>query len=100
YQVKEMSYNLTDTLTGKSQPVKGLSGVAAVRKAGDLVPKDPFCAANSSPELVTAQKCTGNLSPVGRGNRDGYSNVLENCTSQYDATCGRPLLNLSVPALN
>src|SRR5262249_13688485 len=41
YQVKEVSYKLTDTLTGKSQTVKGLNGVAAVRKAGDPVPKDP-----------------------------------------------------------
>jgi len=97
-----VSYNVTDTLTGSSPSVKGLSGVAAVRAPRQEVPKDAFCASHSTLDLVNRGKCTGNLSPVGRGVRDGYSNVEETCTypgQQLDAQCGRPLRDLAVPAL-
>jgi len=104
YLLKEVSYNVTDTLTGKSQPVKGLSGVAASQRFFNPTPNpptDPYCAGHSSQELVTVGKCTGNISPAARGDRDGYGNVVENCKREnpYDATCGRPLINLSGPAL-
>jgi len=100
YELREVSYDVTDTYTGLSQRVKGLSGVAAVRTGNELVPTNQFCEDNSTEELVTKGTCTGNLSPVGRGNRDAYNGVEDHCNSQDDATCGRPLLNLSVPALS
>ena len=104
YELSEVTYDVTDTLTSEKHSVTGLSGVAAVRVPGaGCVPEDTFCSApgNSTPDLVKNQKCTGNLAPVGRGVRDGYSNVVETCThaEQLDATCGRPLRDLAVPAL-
>jgi hypothetical protein len=102
YQLSEATYNVTDTLTSSQHEVKGLSGVAAVRAPGQEVPKDTFCASHSTLDLVNRGKCTGNLAPVGRGVRDGYSNVVETCTypdQQLDAKCGRPLRDLAVPAL-
>jgi len=98
YELREVTYQVTDSYTGLKQTVKGLSGVVAVRKPGDPTPNNAYCTEHSPADLVQKQKCTGNLSAVGAGNRDAYTSVVDNCTSQMDATCGKPLLNLSVPA--
>ena len=81
--------------------VRDSVSTGVVRVPAQPVPEDTFCSAHSTLDLVSRGKCTGNLAPVGRGVRDGYSNVVETCTSaqQLDATCGRPLRDLAVPAL-
>ena len=98
YQLSEVSYDVTDTYTDKRHTVQGLSGVAASRTGRETLPDDEYCKAHSTPDLVQKQKCTGNLSAVGTGNRDAYSSVVDACSDLKDARCGKPLMNLAVPA--
>ena len=72
--------------------------MAASRTGRETLPDDEYCKAHSTPDLVQKQKCTGNLSAVGTGNRDAYSSVVDACSDQKDARCGKPLMNLAVPA--
>lgn len=91
-------YLVTDSYTGKQWSVLGLGGVFAAR---DLTPapNDEYCVKNSTKELVDAGKCTANLSA--HGDRLAYVGVFvdsNRCHSGTDYTCGRPLMNLNVPA--
>lgn len=99
FQLSEVSYSVTDAYSGKPYTVLGLSGAAASRH-GDGVPDDIYCTqpGHATPDLVAKGKCNANLSPVGYGNRDAYNGVVDNCGSQTDAKCGKPLINLAVPA--
>jgi len=91
-------YIITDTYTGEQHSVLGLSGVFASR---DLTPSpnDVYCMANSTEAVKAAGKCTGNLSA--HGDRLNYVGVQINpatCPSGLDAACGKPLMNLNIPA--
>lgn len=98
YQITEVSYNVFDTLTGKLQPVKGLGGAPASR--GQPTQDDAYCTANARGAAADLSRdlCKGHVSPVGRGNRDGYSNVVENCPDPLTNACGRPQTDLVIPA--
>jgi hypothetical protein len=101
YDVDDTYLQQGNPFVVRTQPVRGLGGVSAVRKPGDPVPIDAFC---MKPENHTApeSKCTGNLAPVGRGNRDAYNSVEDHCPDtpegRLDPKCGRPLVKFSVPA--
>lgn len=85
------------------QSVRGLSGVAAPRRGQDPG-INAFCLAEREKDLAHAaprSKCTGNLSAIGYGNRNAYNGVAQDpaCVENLNnATCGRPLVNLAVPA--
>ncbi len=52
---------------------------------------------------LKATKCFGTLEPVGRGNRNAYTNVEDKCpdtdAGRLIGNCGRPLADLAVPPL-
>ena len=92
-------YLVTDSYTGQQHSVLGLSGVFASRGDGVPTPHDQYCLSNSTKAVVNAGKCTGNLSA--HGDRLNYVGVKQDpatCPSGLDATCGRPLMNLNIPA--
>ena len=92
-------YIVTDTYTGQQHSVLGLSGVFASRGDGKPTPNDAYCMQNSTPAVVAAGKCTGNLSAHGdRLNYVGVKIDPATCPSGLDATCGKPLMNLNIPA--
>jgi len=92
-------FMVTDTYTSRQHSVLGLRGVFAARGDGVPTPENDYCKRNSSPAVVAAGKCTGNLSAHGdRLNYVGVDLDLKTCPSGLDATCGRPLLNLNIPA--
>ena len=89
---------VTDSYTGKQHSVLGLSGVFASRDPTPS-PNDEFCMANSTPAVKAAGKCTGNLSAHGdRLNYVGVKIDPATCPSGMNATCGKPLMNLNIPA--
>jgi len=87
-------YLVHDTLTGKDHHVVGLAGVQPDRLP---LEDDPYCLINSTQDIRTGDSgaCKGKVVPVGRGSRDGYSNVVENC-ARTDNLCGRPQKDLVV----
>ncbi|HEY1328301.1 MAG TPA: hypothetical protein VGI14_15270 [Casimicrobiaceae bacterium] len=90
---------VTDTYTGQQHSVLGLGGVFASRGDGAPTPNDAYCMQNSTPAVVAAGKCTGNLSA--HGDRLNYVAVKidpATCPSGLDSTCGKPLMNLNIPA--
>jgi len=92
-------YLVTDSYTGRQQSVLGLGGVFASRGDGVPAPDNKYCLSNSSRAVVNAGKCTGNLSAHGdRLNYVGVKQDKSSCPSGLDATCGRPLMNLNIPA--
>jgi hypothetical protein len=104
-------YPVTDTyiragnrFVSRVQSVRGLSGVAAIRRPNQDPGFNAFCLAERDKDTAHAapkSKCTGNLSAVGFGNRNAYNGVVPDaaCIERLDdATCGRPLGALSVPA--
>lgn len=101
YQLSEVTYNVVDTYTNKTQTVKGLSGVAATRIGNEPGVNNLFCTSDnhSDADLIAKGKCTGNLSAVGFGNRNAFNSVPNNCINRDDAKCGRPMISLAVPAL-
>jgi hypothetical protein len=106
YKVSEAVYDRDDTyiaanngIVARRQTVRGLSGVSAVRTGTDPVPEDVFCMKDRT---APRSKCTGNLSAIGRGNRDAYNGIVDSCPNtaagRLNATCGRPLTKLNIPA--
>lgn len=97
YKLKEVIYQATDRYTGKQHTVRGLSGVYAVRAPTDAPPVDEYCKNNSNgmPEA----KCRANLTADG-GLLDfvGISNAACPDGDHLDATCGKPLIHLAIPA--
>ena len=92
-------YLVTDTYTGQQHSVLGLSDVFTYRGDGAPIPNDAYCMLHSSDAAKAAGKCTGNLSPHGdRLNYVGLDVNSATCASGLDATCGKPLMNLNVPA--
>jgi hypothetical protein len=93
-------YLVTDSYTDEQHSVLGLGGVFTYRGDGAPIPDDPYCMqqGNSSAAARAAGKCTGNLSP--HGDRLNYVGVVvpSTCKSGTDATCGKPLMNLNIPA--
>jgi len=79
YRVSEVTNSVTDTYTGLMQQVRALSIADA-----------SYCANNSTPALVTAGKCNGNLSFPTTGD-EAYV-ALSNAQ--------KPFVTLNVPALN
>jgi F5/8 type C domain len=110
YEVEDTYIKAGNGVVNRKQPVRGLSGVAAVRGGGREEPGliDEFCQRpeNHSSVFTPADLqglCTGNLSTVGRGNRDAFNGVTDdNCPNtplgRLNATCGRPLVKFNVPA--
>jgi len=111
YQVREVGRNpddpndqsapylITDTYTGKQESVLGLAGVWAARADGVPTPNDAYCMQHSTQAVKDAGKCTGNLSAHGdRLNYVGVNIDPVACPSGLDATCGKPLMNLNIPA--
>ena len=100
FLLKELTFDARDDYTAKTYSVQGLSGVYAVRFAGDEPPDDPYCKANSTDrDLADKGFCRANLS-AGTLNL-AYVGVSDaRCRGNgHDATCGRPLVNLNVPSL-
>ena len=99
YLVKEVTYPAVDRYTGKQHSVQGLSGVFAVRAPTDSPTIDAYCKANSNG--VPESKCTGNLTAdAGQLDFVGISNAACSSSQPLDATCGKPLIHLAIPALN
>ena len=108
FQLEEITQDVTDTYTGILQ--KDIRGVVGVDKwEGGMFaarganppqsPDDAYCLAHSTPALRAAGKCKANLSP--HGNNQAYVGVQE-CASGLASrhnVCGRPLMNLNIPAL-
>ncbi|MEO8305661.1 MAG: hypothetical protein ABI724_16235 [Betaproteobacteria bacterium] len=93
------AYVVTDAYTGRQHGVLGLSGVFAARGDEVPTPNNDYCLANSTSAVVAAGKCTGNLSAHGdRLNYVGVNLNLATCPSGLDPACGRPLMNLNIPA--
>jgi hypothetical protein len=86
---------VTDAYTGLQHSVLGLSGVFAAREDQQPTPNNQYCLDNSTQAMKDAGKCTGNLSS--HGDRLNYVSVAS-CPSGLDATCGKPLMNLNIPA--
>jgi hypothetical protein len=96
---RSQQYLVTDSYTGQQHSVLGLSGVFASRGDGVPTPDDAYCVVHSTKAVVDAGKCKGNLSA--HGDRLNYVAVKQDpstCPSGLDATCGRPLMNLNIPA--
>ena len=92
-------YLVTDTYTGQQHSVLGLSNVFTYRGDNAPIPNDAYCMLNSSEAAKAAGKCTGNLSPHGdRLNYVGLNVNPATCPSGLDPTCGKPLMNLNIPA--
>src|SRR5262245_33368261 len=92
-------YTITNAHTAVQHDVRGLSGVFATRGDRAPIPDDPYCARSSTADMVESGKCKASLSA--HGDRIAYVGVNEDprrCPSGADATCGRPLMNLNVPA--
>jgi hypothetical protein len=92
-------YTVTDTYTGLQHHVRGLGGVFATRGDGATIPDDLYCLRNSTRDMVETGKCKASLSA--HGDRIAFVGVNvdpRRCPSGIDATCGRPLMNLNVPA--
>jgi hypothetical protein len=92
-------YAVVDTYTGNSHSAQGLSRVYAVR-FGDVPTANACCMTNSTAPNYIGSACTANLTP-------GFQNLAYVGVSQapcigkpMDATCGRPLVNLNIPAIN
>ena len=92
---------------GKNKfPVQGLSGASSwgggtfIARPGDLTnpPNDAYCMAHATQAMKDAGMCVAKLTP--HGNDQAYVGVKE-CAAghNFDATCGRPLMNLILPAL-
>jgi hypothetical protein len=108
FQLEEITQDITDTYTGILH--KDIRGVVGVDKWGGGMfaargvnppqsPDDAYCLAHSTPALRAAGKCKANLSP--HGNNQAYVGVQE-CASglaSRHSVCGRPLMNLNIPAL-
>ena len=99
FMLEEATFNVTDTYTGQSHSVQGLSGVYAVRSEKDAPPDDPYCKANSTAkDLVDKGLCRANLS-AGTLNLAYVGVSDDGCAGENEqATCGRPLVNLNVPS--
>ena len=98
FLLTEVTYSVTDTYTGLAHAVQGLSGVYAVR-FGEPTPPDPYCMQHSTAKQYIDAACLANMSP-------GFQNLAYVGVSEAacvdkgnDATCGRPLVNLNIPAL-
>jgi len=92
-------YVVTDAYTGEQHSVLGLSGVFASRGDGLITPNNQYCMDHSSQAAKDAGKCTGNLSAHGdRLNYVGVKIDPVTCPSGLSATCGKPLMNLNIPA--
>lgn len=102
FKLEEVTFNVVDSYTGKTHGVQGLSGVYASR-FGDPVPADPYCTAHSTVDsglLNSKGLCRANLS-AGTLNLDYVGVSNEACKGKdYDATCGKPLVNLNIPSFN
>jgi len=79
FQLGEETRNVTDTYTGDLQEVRALT-----------MPDAGYCAANSTPALVTAGKCNANLSFPTAGD-EAYVSV---------SNAEKPFRTLNVPPLN
>jgi hypothetical protein len=79
FRLGEETKNVTDTYTGVLQSVRALT-----------LPDPGYCAANSTPALVTAGKCNGNLSFPTAGD-EAYVSV---------SNAEKPFVTWNVPARN
>jgi hypothetical protein len=98
FKLTERTYDVRDTLTGRTHRVKTLAGPIADRGQSDF-DNDFFCSqsGNHDPQAMLDQKiCLTKLAAVGRGNRDAYSNVVEDCPNNAINECGRPQTSLII----
>jgi hypothetical protein len=98
YRLQEVKYTVTDRYTGARPDVFGLAGVYAHRPGVGPAPDDPYCAKNSSASLVAQGKCRASL--TAGGGIESYVAVSDDgCNDPTKASCGKPMINLNVPAL-
>jgi hypothetical protein len=93
FQVKEVSLDVVDSYTGRTQKALGLAGVCAPR--GGQTPPDPYCLKNSTAKGYLGS-CSANL-VAGSLNKDYVAVTDANCRSGLDPACGKPLVSLNIP---
>jgi hypothetical protein len=97
YLLNEVTYQVSDALTGRQETVSGLSGVWATRPSSQTAEDDAYCVANSTLALVSAGKCKANLAHKG-GNQDYVGVSSDHCLEPLEARCGKPMIVLNPPA--
>ena len=98
YRLQETKYTVTDRYTSARPDVFGLAGVYANRPGAKPAPDDPYCAKNSTQALVAQGKCRADLS-AGGGIQAYVAVSDDGCSDPTNAACGKPMINLNVPAL-